>query len=154
MRQEIPRELWPACDFRLPQNCSPPLLEDVLYSPLSNSLVCCLTYSSLAVAVTDPLQLKVNAASLPVSSDRHRETLAQHPSSVLSAMMTSAAILLSSSFSLGWSETPATAGSKSGPLETLLPVPVPGSELVSCAALLRRRALSSALLTPGILPGP
>ena len=36
----------------------------------------------------------------------------------------------------------------------LLPVPVPSSELVSCAALLRRLALSSALLTPGILPGP
>ncbi len=39
-------------------------------------------------------------------------------------------------------------------LQAVLPVPVPGSELVSWAALLRRRALSSALLTPGILPGP
>ena len=46
------------------------------------------------------------------------------------------------------------ADSRLGPPGAPLPTDTGNDLPVSCAALLRRLALSSALLTPGILPGP
>ena len=99
--------------------------------------------------------VQVNRHAPPYHHDQYRAILAQHSSFVLSARTTSLTSSLYSNSSLGPLRVAATAGSRSGTPGVLLSAQVTdASLLVSSAALRRRRALSSASLTPGIMPGP